>query len=196
MCSTPDRAARRAVSTRFAIAFRCFRPCRFGKRKPSGAPGEVQVETSGAKRGEKLRIASHREAVAPLLDTLWSGETHVISKPSEIDVVGHRVVNGGPEFQQPTLVTPEVKAAIARMSAFAPLHNRAELEGMDAIEKQFGSVPQIAVFDTGFHSRLPEAAFVYPGPYDWFSKGIRRYGFHGINHQYCAERAAAMLDKD
>jgi len=81
------------------------------------------------------------------------------------------------------------------MAAFAPLHNRVELEGIDLIEKHFGAVPQIAVFDTGFHSRLPEAAAVYPGPYEWFAQGIRRYGFHGINHQYCAERTAQMLQK-
>jgi acetate kinase len=82
------------------------------------------------------------------------------------------------------------------MSAFAPLHNRAELEGIDIIEKRFGKVSQVAVFDTGFHRRLPEPAAVYPGPYEWFAQGIRRYGFHGINHQYCAERTAHLLGKD
>jgi len=82
------------------------------------------------------------------------------------------------------------------MSAFAPLHNRAELEGIEFIEKRFGSVLQVAVFDTGFHSRLPQPAAVYPGPYEWLAQGIRRYGFHGINHQYCAERTAQLLGKD
>jgi acetate kinase len=69
------------------------------------------------------------------------------------------------------------------------------MEGIDIIEKRFGTVPQVAVFDTGFHSRLPESAFVYPGPYEWLARGIRRYGFHGINHQYCAERTAQLLGK-
>ena len=82
------------------------------------------------------------------------------------------------------------------MSVFAPLHNRAELEGIDIVEKYVGNVPQVAVFDTGFHSRLPEAAAVYPGPYEWLARGIRRYGFHGINHQYCAERAAQLLGRE
>src|SRR6202007_554301 len=128
----------------------------------------------------------------------------VVSAPSEIDIVGHRIVHGGKDFVQATLISPEVKSAIARMSVFAPLHNRAELEGIEIIEKHFGGVlgdvpgpvPQVAVFDTAFHSRLPEAAAVYPGPYEWLAQGIRRYGFHGINHQYCAQRAAQLLRRE
>jgi acetate kinase len=89
-----------------------------------------------------------------------------------------------------------VKAEIAKVSAFAPLHNRAELEGMEIIEKLLGPVPQVAVFDTGFHRNLPPAAAVYPGPYQWFESGIQRYGFHGINHQYCAKRAAQLLGRE
>jgi acetate kinase len=119
-----------------------------------------------------------------------------VTAPSEIDVVGHRVVHGGQELKEPVCITPEVKAAIARMSVFAPLHNRAEMEGIEIIEKRMGSVLQVAVFDTGFHSTLPEAAAVYPGPYEWLAQGIRRYGFHGINHQYCAGRTAQLLGKE
>jgi acetate kinase len=94
------------------------------------------------------------------------------------------------------VITPEVKSAIASVSAFAPLHNRAELEGMEIVERMLGSVPQVAVFDTGFHRKMPLAAAVYPGPYEWYAGGIRRYGFHGINHQYCAHRAAQLLGQD
>ena len=94
------------------------------------------------------------------------------------------------------MITPEVKTAIARMASLAPLHNSVELDGIEFIEKRFGSVPQVAVFDTGFHSSLPEPAYVYPGPYEWLARGIRRYGFHGINHQYCAERAAQLLSRE
>jgi acetate kinase len=79
------------------------------------------------------------------------------------------------------------------MAAFAPLHIRAELEGMNVVKNLLGAVPQIAVFDTGFHRQMPKSAAIYPGPYEWFERGIRRYGFHGINHQYCAERAAQLL---
>lgn len=167
------------------------------KAEWNGQRAEIEVQTSnGARLQEQVRIESHKQAVGPLLDTLCSGKTRVISDYSEIEVVGHRVVNGGPNFQQPTIITSQVKSAIARMSALAPLHNRAELEGMDIVEKRFGPVPQIAVFDTGFHSRLPEPAFVYPGPYEWIAEGIRRYGFHGINHQYCSERTAQLLGRD
>src|SRR5262249_23287499 len=92
--------------------------------------------------------------------------------------------------------TPEVKSAIANASAFAPLHNQAALEGMELIEKLLGSVAQVAVFDTGYHRRMPLAAAVYPGPYEWSESGIRRYGFHGINHQSCAAQAARLLRRD
>jgi acetate kinase len=89
-----------------------------------------------------------------------------------------------------------LKSGIAKISALAPLHNRAELEGIEIIEKLLGPVPQVAVFDTGFHRKMPQAAAVYPGPYQWFESGIHRYGFHGINHQYCAARAAQLLRRD
>ncbi|MGB2621614.1 MAG: acetate kinase [Candidatus Acidiferrum sp.] len=154
----------------------------------------LQVRThSGKKRVETLNPAKRGEAISQLLQALVSGETKVIARLSEIDVVGHRVVNGGREFTKPTLVTPAVIAAIEKMAVFAPLHNRAELEGIAQITKQCGPVPQVAVFDTGFHASLPEAAAVYPGPYEWLQKGIRKFGFHGINHQYCAGRAAQLL---
>ncbi len=158
---------------------------------------EVQVENSqGASLRDSIKVESRRLAIEHLLDRLWSGKTTVVSGPSEINVVGHRVVHGGHEYEEATVITPQVKAAIERLSAFAPLHNRAELEEMDVIEKRFGPVLQVAVFDTGFHSRLPPAAAVYPGPYEWLAQGIRRYGFHGINHQYCAERTAQLLGKE
>jgi acetate kinase len=89
-----------------------------------------------------------------------------------------------------------VKAAIKQLTALAPEHNPVNLEGIEAIEEILGQVPQVVVFDTAFHSQLPLAAAVYPGPYEWFEKGIRRYGFHGISHQYVASRAAQLLGKD
>jgi acetate kinase len=158
---------------------------------------EVHVRTShGAETRSHIQEAQHKDAICQLLDTLWSGETRTISGPAEIEAVGHRVVHGGEKYRQPTVITPKVKSALARLAIFAPLHNRAELEGMELIEERLGSVPQVAVFDTAFHSQMPEAATVYPGPYEWLAEGIRRYGFHGINHQYCAERAAQLLGKD
>ncbi len=152
---------------------------------------------SGIGRKEEVAADQPSEATAHLLSFLTEGSASVIGDKSEIAAAGHRIVNGGPEYTQPAFVTPPMKAAIEKMAIFAPLHNRAGLEGIALIEKVFGSeVPQIAVFDTGFHSRLPEAAAVYPGPYEWFGEGIRRYGFHGINHEYVSRRAAQLLGKD
>src|SRR6266700_222567 len=168
-----------------------------GKIEWDGNHADTRAQNSqGAQLKDRVQVASRSHAIDQLLDTLWSGKVRVVSAPSEIDVVGHRIVHGGKDFDKATAITPEVKSAIARMSVFAPLHNRAELEGIEIIEKRVGEVLQVAVFDTGFHSRLPESAAVYPGPYEWLAQGIRRYGFHGINHQYCAERTAQLLGKD
>jgi acetate kinase len=146
-------------------------------------------------RTEHAEVPSRTTAIEQLLATLWSGDQKVLASPKEIHVVGHRVVHGGPRFLEPSFVTADVKAAINDVSAFAPLHNRAELQGMEIVEKIFGNVPQVAVFDTGFHRNMPAAAQTYPGPYEWLEQGIHRYGFHGINHEYCASRAAQMLGK-
>jgi acetate kinase len=157
----------------------------------------IHVRTSrGAEVRQRVEALSRKRAIDQLLETLWSGDTRVISGAAAVDIVGHRVVHGGEKYREPTAITPEVKSAIAQLAVFAPLHNRAELDGMDLIEERLGSVLQVAVFDTAFHGHMPEAALVYPGPYDWLAQGIRRYGFHGINHQYCAERAARLLRRD
>src|SRR5215470_2317209 len=138
---------------------------------------------------EELRVAARAEATGRLLRALTAGGG------ANVAVVGHRIVNGGSEFFEPAPITPEVKSSIERMAAMAPLHNRVELEGIRLVEEALGPVPQVAVFDTAYHRRMPEAATVYPGPYEWVGRGIRRYGFHGINHQYCAERAAQLLGR-
>jgi acetate kinase len=153
----------------------------------------VTTNSNGHAHREEVHVASREHAVQHLIESLSSGPNKVLSALGEIEVVGHRVVHGGPNYEEPVLITPEVKAGIAAASVFAPLHNRAELEGMEIVEKLTGHVPQIAVFDTGFHRNMPLASVVYPGPYDWFERGIRRYGFHGINHQYCAGRVAQLL---
>jgi acetate kinase len=156
---------------------------------------EVQGGTGLAKRS-RIKVSSRSQAVEHLLNTLWKGHPSVLASPSEIEVVGHRVVHGGPHFEDPVFITPKVKSAIAAVSAFAPLHNRAELEGMEIVEKLLVGVRQVAAFDTGFHKNMPLSAAIYPGPFEWFSGGIRRYGFHGINHKYCARRAAQLLRRD
>src|SRR6202161_3614555 len=168
-----------------------------GKIEWKDGEAEIRLRNlQGATLKESLKVASHAAATERLLDMLSSGKVPAVAATSEISIVGHRIVNGGHEYTEPTLITPEVKSAISRMSALAPLHNRAELEGIELVGEKLGTVRQIAGFDNGFHTQLPNAAAVYPGPYEWFDQGIRRFGFHGINHQYCAGRAAQLLGKD
>ena len=172
-------------------------PCLWeAKIEWQGEFAEAEVSGHGSSSKERIKVSSRSDATEHLLNTLWNGKTKVLASPAEIDVVGHRVVHGGPRFEDPVAVNAEVKSAIAAVSVFAPLHNRAELEGMEIIEKLLPNVMQVAVFDTGFHKKMPLPAAVYPGPYEWFDGGIRRYGFHGINHKYCARRAAQLLRRD
>jgi acetate kinase len=167
-----------------------------GKIEWHGDRAALEISNSSGKtQTEEMSAGTRLQATARLLDALTSGDARAVSDKSEIAAVGHRIVNGGREYTQPAIITAEVKAAIQRMAVFAPLHNRVELEGIELIEKKFGSIPQVAVFDTAFHSELPDAAAIYPGPYEWIAQGIRRFGFHGINHQYCAERTAQLLGK-
>jgi len=158
---------------------------------------DIVVKNSrGAVRKEQIQSSSREQVLRRLLSTLSDGDVRALASVSEIDALGHRVVHGGPHFEDPVVVTPEVRSAIESVSELAPLHVRAELEGIEVIESILGPVPQVAVFDTGFHRQMPAAASIYPGPYEWFESGIRRYGFHGINHKYCAGRAAQLLNKD
>ena len=158
---------------------------------------EVKISiASGATLEENLDTDVRSEVIGYILKTLWSGKTQVLSQASDIQIVGHRVVHGGNKFEQSTVVTPEVKATISRMSVLAPLHNPANLEGIEVVERILPAVPEVAVFDTAFHRHMPLPAMIYPGPYEWFEEEIYRYGFHGISHQYCSQRAAQILDKD
>jgi acetate kinase len=139
----------------------------------------------------------HAGAITHALRSLWSGTKALLSGPDRIAAVGHRVVHGGREYRQTTRITPAVTAAIDRLAPLAPAHNPAALEGIDVTTRLLGAdLPQFAAFDTAFHSTLPDAAALYPGPYTWWEEGIRRYGFHGISHRYCAERAAQLLGRD
>lgn len=143
---------------------------------------KARMKISG--RESTLDISSPRDVLEPVLATL----------PGPVDVVGHRVVHGGIAYRETTRITSEVKEGIRRYCEYAPEHNRLELEAIEEAERILGStVPQIAVFDTAFHATIPEAARVYPGPYTWMESGIRRYGFHGISHEYVSRRAARMV---
>jgi acetate kinase len=116
--------------------------------------------------------------------------------PSGVDVVGHRIVHGGARFSAPAPLTEEVKGEVRAMAASAPLHNAAGLEGVAVAEALFGdATQQVAVFDTAFHSSLTPSAHAYAGPHEWLERGLRRYGFHGISHEYAAHRAAHLLGR-
>ncbi|MGK5595576.1 MAG: acetate/propionate family kinase [Parachlamydiaceae bacterium] len=113
-----------------------------------------------------------------------------------IAAVGHRIVHGGEEFTQPTLLGPRELERLKAISFLAPLHNPKNLEGIRIAMELFPSVPQVAVFDTAFHSQISLINKIYPIPYQYFEKGIKRYGFHGINHQYCMEKLVTFIEED
>lgn len=133
--------------------------------------------------------------LAPLFQSLWQGEGSPLATAAEIKAIGHRVVHGGSLYRQPTLITPEVEQAIEQLSPLAPAHNPPALEGIRLLRQLLPGIPQVAVFDTAFHQQMPAAAALYPLPYAWAEQGIRRYGFHGINHEHCARRAAEILGR-
>jgi acetate kinase len=115
-------------------------------------------------------------------------------EPARIIAIGQRVVHGGSRFAEPVVIDAEVRAAIAELAPLAPLHNGPALEVIDAVSRLLPDVPQVAAFDTAFHATLPPHAYTYALPYAWFADwGIRRFGFHGISHAYCADRAAELL---
>jgi acetate kinase len=117
-----------------------------------------------------------------------------IAPRGRIRAVGHRVVHGGTRFREPVLIDAHVKEEIDRLSELAPLHNPPALQVIEAAQRAVADVPQVAVFDTAFFANLPPRAHVYPLPYSWYTDwGVRRFGFHGISHAYCASRAAELL---
>jgi len=158
--------------------------------------GKASIRVHAGERQDEFSpaIRSHLDVLRPVLEALWSGQTKAIDSPAAVEAIGHRVVHGGKAFVETTRITPEVRAQIGKQADLAPEHNRLELEAIEAAEQVFGaSVPQIAVFDTQFHAHMPEEAKVYAAPYDWYEKGVRRYGFHGISHQYVSRRAGEIL---
>ena len=137
--------------------------------------------------------ADHRDALQLILATLTDPEQGVLSDIGRIGAVGHRVVHGGEKFTNSVPIDEEVVDAIKEMAALAPLHNTPNLAGIRAAQELLPTVVQVAIFDTAFHQTMPEAAYIYPLPYEWYKKhGIRRYGFHGQSHLYAARRGAAL----
>ena len=157
---------------------------------------EVKVTGPGGKSATSTIPGDAPAAILePVLRALWQGETKAIDSPAEIAVVGHRIVHGGAKYRESVLITPEVRSGIAEQAQFAPAHNPAQLEAIRTVDRVVGTaVPQVAVFDTAFHSTLEPRAYVYAGPYSWLEQGIRRYGFHGISVQYATRRSAELLN--
>ena len=165
-------------------------------------------EEIGGKSGFKFKVPgredykvavsmpTHAEALQLVLDTLVDENRGVIKSVSEIGAVGHRVLHGGDKLSGSILITDEAKAVIEECCDLGPLHNPANLKGIIECQKIM-NVPQVAVFDTSFHQTMPDFAYMYALPYEYYEKyKIRRYGFHGTSHRYVSERAAAMLGKD
>jgi len=145
---------------------------------------------------EELKLETHADAAARILDDLQTGPSPALRSLEDLRAVGHRVVHGGERFTSAVQITTEVKRAIEELAELAPLHNPASLDGINVVEQVLPNVPQVAVFDTAFHATLSEAVQTYPVPQKWTREwGIRRYGFHGLSHSYCASQAAKMIGR-
>ena len=141
-------------------------------------------------------IPDHVVATKLMLRALLDPEKGVLKSVDEIGAVGHRVLHGGEEFTASCIITDEVKAAIRKFIPLGPLHNPANLMGIEACEEVMPHTPQVAVFDTAFHQTMPAKAYMYALPYEYYENDkVRRYGFHGTSHKYVSQRAAAMLGK-
>ena len=155
-----------------------------------------KVPATDGKFEFEIAMPTHAEAIQSVIDALLSAEHGVIKSMSEIDAVGHRVVHGGEAFAGSVKIDDAVMAAIEECIPLAPLHNPANITGIKACQKVMPGVPMVAVFDTAFHQTMPEKAYIYALPYEYYENDkVRRYGFHGTSHMYVAGRAAAMLGK-
>ncbi len=151
----------------------------------------------GSKEILNLGMTDHRGSVKAILDLLTSKDKGCISSYDEIDAVGHRVVHGAEKFNKSVLITPEVIEQVKACYDLAPLHNPANITGIEAIQAIMPDVPQVAVFDTAFHQTMPAKSYMYPLPYKYYKEdGVRRYGFHGTSHRYVSKRAAEFLGID
>lgn len=162
-----------------------------------GIDGSLTYQPAG---GEKVKsdkaMPTHTEAIQFVIDALTDAETGVVKSLDEIGAVGHRVVHGGEKFASSVVITDEVKAAIEECNDLAPLHNPANLIGINACQKLMPGTPMVAVFDTAFHQTMPEKAYMYGLPYEYYDKyKVRRYGFHGTSHSFVSKRAAELAGK-
>ena len=150
----------------------------------------------GEKEQTVTPMPDHTEAIRLVLEALTNEKTGVVKSLDEIGAVGHRIVHGGEKFAASTIITDDVMKAIEECNDLAPLHNPANLIGINACKKLMPTTPMVAVFDTAFHQTMPEEAYMYGLPYEYYEKyKIRRYGFHGTSHSYVSKKAAEVLGK-
>ena len=162
-----------------------------------GIDGRLTYQPAGGEKNvSEKAMPTHTEAIQFVIDALTDADTGVVKSLDEIGAVGHRVVHGGEKFAKSVVVTPEVKAAIAECNDLAPLHNPANLIGIEACESLMPGTPQVVVFDTAFHQTMPEKAYMYGLPYGYYEKyKVRRYGFHGTSHSFVSKRVAEIVGK-
>ena len=145
----------------------------------------------------EVPMKDHTDAVRYVIEKLTDAEVGVIKSLDEIDAVGHRIVHGGEKFASSVIINDEVMKAIEECNELAPLHNPANLIGINSCKKIMPNVPMVAVFDTAFHQTMPKKAYLYGLPYEYYKKyKVRRYGFHGTSHDFVSKRAAEMIGKD
>ncbi|MBR1679173.1 MAG: acetate kinase [Bacilli bacterium] len=153
------------------------------------------IKINGEKIKKEKEFASHKEAVATLIDELL--ENGVISSLEEIEGVGHRLVHGGEKYAESVVIDEDVVQTVSELSELAPLHNPANLIGVEAFKSEIPSALEVGCFDTAFHQTMRKKEFLYPVPYEWYEKyGVRKYGFHGMSHAYIAGRMAEILGKE
>lgn len=154
-------------------------------------------KADGSKEIQPLGLTDHKGAVEAILNNLTDPTVGCIKDYSEIDAVGHRVVHGAEKFNKSVLITDEVIQQVKDCYNLAPLHNPANITGIEAISALMPEVPQVGVFDTAFHQTMPAKSFMYALPYKYYTEdGVRRYGFHGTSHRYVSQRAAEFLGVD
>ena len=155
-----------------------------------------KVPATGSEYTFDIAMPTHAEAIQAVLSALTDADHGVIKSMDEIDAVGHRVVHGGEKFSASVLITDDVMEAIRECVPLAPLHNPANITGIEACQKVMPGVPMVAVFDTAFHQTMPKSHYLYGIPYEYYEKyKIRRYGFHGTSHKYVSQQAALMLGR-
>ena len=156
----------------------------------------IEYKKNGKKISEEVALPNHTVAFELIMKYLLDPEVGVIKDVSEIDAIGHRIVHGGPQFTKTTVVTDEVLKEYNTSIEYAPLHNPAHLQGINACMKLMPGTPEVLVFDTSFHTTIPDYAALYAIPYEYYEKyKVRRYGFHGTSHSFVSKRAAELLGK-